>query len=81
MRSGAQGQNFPMTKWSLVLTAPQPEAIEELCTIYWKPIYGYIRHSGRSPEDAEDLTQSFFAELLDHDGFSHRAIPRCARLR
>ena len=69
-----------MTKWSLVLTAPQPEAIEELCTIYWKPIYGYIRQSGRSPEDAEDLTQSFFADLLDHDGFS-RANKEYGRLR
>lgn len=65
----APGQGFPATKWSLVLTAPRPEALEELCFIYWKPIYGYIRRSGRSPEDAEDLTQSFFAEILHHDGF------------
>ena len=69
-----------MTKWSLIRTSSRPEALEELCLIYWKPIYGFIRRSGRSPEDAEDLTQSFFADLLGNEGFA-RAKEEHGRMR
>ena len=41
-------------------------ALAELCRIYWYPIYSFIRRRGHSPEDAQDLTQSFFLHLLDH---------------
>jgi RNA polymerase sigma-70 factor (ECF subfamily) len=40
-------------------------ALEELCGIYWFPVYAYARWGGASPEDAEDLTQGFFARLLE----------------
>ena len=39
-------------------------ALEELCRTYWYPLYAYVRHQGHSPEDAEDLTQAFFAKFL-----------------
>ena len=41
-------------------------ALAELCRIYWYPIYSFVRRRGHSPEDAQDLTQSFFLHLLDH---------------
>src|SRR5688572_32879182 len=45
-------------------------ALEELCRTYWYPLYAYVRRSGKSPEEAEDLTQEFFARLLEKDLFA-----------
>jgi RNA polymerase sigma factor (sigma-70 family) len=68
------GQNgaaaFLTTHWSIVLTAQgesaaAQEALEKLCRIYWWPIYSFIRRRGSGPEEAEDLTQGFFAVLLE----------------
>lgn len=62
---------FVTTHWSLVLSARDREspqsaaALEKLCRTYWYPLYAYIRHSGQSRENAEDLTQAFFARLLE----------------
>ena len=62
---------FVTTHWSVVLSArdgQSPEsaaALEKLCRAYWYPLYAYIRHSGQSKENAEDLTQAFFARLLE----------------
>jgi RNA polymerase sigma-70 factor (ECF subfamily) len=62
---------FATTHWSVVLTAGQgasPDAdaaLEKLCRAYWYPLYAYIRRQGRSPHDAQDLTQEFFARLLE----------------
>ena len=64
---------FLTTRWSVVLSArekgsPQSaEALEKLCRAYWYPLYAYIRRLGHSPADAEDLTQEFFARLLQKD--------------
>jgi RNA polymerase sigma factor (sigma-70 family) len=61
---------FATTRWTVVLTAGQrgaPEAeaaLEQLCRTYWYPLYAYVRRHGQSREDAEDLTQAFFARLL-----------------
>jgi RNA polymerase sigma factor (sigma-70 family) len=61
---------FVTTRWSVVLTAANTEgpqvrdALEHLCKTYWLPLYAYVRRRGRSPEDAQDLTQEFFARLL-----------------
>lgn len=65
-----KSDHFPTTRWSLVLEAGVAEeeiarkALGELCEIYWKPIYGYIRGRGWGEQEAEDLTQGFFASLL-----------------
>jgi len=68
---------FPATQWTVVLAAggtPSPEsaaALERLCGSYWYPLYAFVRRSGYSPEDAEDLTQEFFARLLEHNWIAH----------
>src|SRR5205809_3397609 len=64
---------FVATRWSVVLSAqakdsPKSEdALETLCRNYWYPLYAYVRRQGRSPHDAQDLTQEFFARLLGKD--------------
>lgn len=64
---------FATTRWTVVLAAgqrPSPEAsvaLEELCRTYWYPLYAYLRRQGCSHEDAEDLTQAFFARFLEKD--------------
>ena len=63
---------FRTTRWTAVLLSAQsqapgsPEALAELCRIYWYPLYAFVRGRGSSPEDAQDLTQGFFLHLLDH---------------
>lgn len=65
------GAQFTTTHWTVVLAAKgfpakrQAAAMEQLCRTYWHPLYSYIRHRGNAPEDAQDLTQEFFARLLD----------------
>jgi RNA polymerase sigma-70 factor (ECF subfamily) len=62
---------FLTTHWSVVLQAGESEsaqagqALEKLCTAYWYPLYAYVRRQGHSVEDAEDLTQKFFARFLE----------------
>ena len=64
---------FTTTHWSVVLRAghgdlPQAaEALDFLCQSYWYPLYAYIRRNGHSPHDAQDLTQEFFARLLERN--------------
>jgi len=65
--------SFPSTHWSVVLAVGQSSnpagqaALEQLCRAYWYPLYVYVRRRGYSPEDAQDLTQSFFERLLERD--------------
>ena len=61
---------FTTTHWSVVLEAQgespaAQEALENLCRTYWRPIYGFVRRQGARSEDAEDLTQGFFALLFE----------------
>jgi len=65
-----RGTAFTTTHWSVVLEAQSEspaaqEALEKLCRTYWRPIYGFARRQGARPEEAEDLTQGFFALLLE----------------
>jgi len=63
--------SFRTTHWSAVLAAREKDssqaqrALAELCQTYWYPLYVYIRRRGNGPGEAEDLTQSFFARLLE----------------
>ena len=62
---------FTSTHWSVVVEAQgespaAEEALEKLCRIYWRPIYSFVLRHGIGPEEAEDLTQGFFADLLEH---------------
>jgi RNA polymerase sigma factor (sigma-70 family) len=62
---------FATTHWTLILSAGQGDsvgardALAQLCETYWYPLYAYVRRRGHSPENAEDLTQGFFARLLE----------------
>jgi RNA polymerase sigma factor (sigma-70 family) len=72
--STQDGAAFTTTHWSVVLAAQGPspaaeEAIEKLCRTYWRPIYGFLRRQGVGPEEAKDLTQGFFALLLERRDF------------
>ena len=65
---------FATTNWSVVLEAQgqspaAQEALEKLCHTYWRPVYSFVRREGTRPEEAEDLTQSFFALLLERRNF------------
>jgi RNA polymerase sigma factor (sigma-70 family) len=65
---------FSTTNWSVVLEAQgqspaAQQALEKLCRTYWRPVYGFIRRQGTGPEEAEDLTQGFFALLLERRNF------------
>lgn len=55
-------------------------ALEELCRAYWYPLYAFVRNRGYSPTDAEDLTQAFFARLIETRGFAS-ADPERGRFR
>src|SRR5687767_7005865 len=67
----AGAMQFTTTHWSVVLAAgdtssPQSDlALAELCRTYWYPLYAFVRRKGNSPHDAQDLTQAFFARLLE----------------
>jgi RNA polymerase sigma factor (sigma-70 family) len=69
-RGTQNGAAFTTTHWSIVLAAQgsspaAEEALEKLCRTYWRPIYGFARQQGVGPEKAKDLTQGFFALLLE----------------
>jgi len=65
---------FSTTNWSVVLEAQgqspaAQEALEKLCRTYWRPVYSFVRREGTGHEEAEDLTQAFFALLLQRRNF------------
>jgi RNA polymerase sigma factor (sigma-70 family) len=62
---------FTSTHWSIVVEAQgespaAQEALEKLCRIYWRPIYSFVLRQGIAPDEAQDITQAFFADLLEH---------------
>jgi RNA polymerase sigma-70 factor (ECF subfamily) len=65
---------FATTQWSVVLaaqgeSASADAALEKLCRTYWKPLYAFVRREGKGVEEAQDLTQAFFARLLERRDF------------
>jgi RNA polymerase sigma factor (sigma-70 family) len=76
--AASEGQGavaFTTTHWSVVLEAQgespaAQEALEKLCRTYWRPIFAFLRRQGFRPEEAEDITQGFFAQLLERRKFS-----------
>jgi RNA polymerase sigma factor (sigma-70 family) len=79
---------FPSTHWSVVFAAgrsqAEPEmagaALAEFCQVYWAPLYGFVRSRGHTVHDAQDLTQSFFAYVLEHKVYA-RVDRRKGRFR
>ena len=81
------GASFNTTHWTIVAAALQSEspasskqALTDFCRAYWPPLYTFLRRTGRSPNDAQDLVQGFFAHLLEHDTLS-RADREKGKLR
>jgi len=78
--------SFPSTHWSLIAAAgdvgdeASQAALSDLCGRYWYPVYAFIRRRGQSAENARDLTQGFFATLLDK-GYLASADPQRGRFR
>ena len=81
-----QSRRFATTRWSLVVQARECTsqtsrlALEELCSAYWLPIYAFFRHQSGDYHEAQDLTQGFFASLLQHD-FTAQLEPSRGRFR
>jgi RNA polymerase sigma factor (sigma-70 family) len=79
---------FPSTHWSVVLAAGRSEAepemagaaLAELCKVYWAPLYAFVRSRGHTVHDAQDLTQGFFAYVLEHKVYA-RADRQKGRFR
>jgi DNA-directed RNA polymerase specialized sigma24 family protein len=72
------GAAFQTTHWTLVLRAAQNEstksaqhALSVFCESYWPPLYAFLRHRGYASADAQDLTQAFFAHLLEKNTLAH----------
>jgi len=82
----ARNATFATTHWSVVLAVGRQEspqaaqALETLCRTYWYPLYAHARRQGHNPEDAQDLTQAFFAHLLRQD-FLRGVGPEKGRFR
>jgi DNA-directed RNA polymerase specialized sigma24 family protein len=82
----ADPYSFAATRWSLIVAArerdtPQAhQALSHLCESYWYPLYAYIRRRGHTADEAGDLTQGFFARMLDSDFFG-AADPTKGRFR
>ena len=87
-QAGAEARRpvFATTRWSVVLTAARNDttraqaALEKLCCTYWYPLYAYVRRRGYSAHDAQDLTQGFFAHLLERHSIT-AADPNRGRFR
>jgi RNA polymerase sigma factor (sigma-70 family) len=82
-----RGKRFATTRWSVVLAAGADpsslnarDALTTLCQTYWYPLYAFLRGRGHSAADAEDLTQAFFARVVEKQVFQH-ADPARGRFR
>ncbi len=79
---------FVATRWTVVLEAGASDApsaqalsaLSDLCRVYWRPIFLFLRRQGFTLEDAQDLTQGFFAHLIESRGYA-RADPEKGRFR
>src|SRR5215471_11839166 len=79
---------FASTRWTVVYQAADSKtssehalsALSELCQIYWRPVYFFLRRQGIRQHDAQDLTQSFFADLIENRTYA-RADPLKGRFR
>lgn len=85
-RADSDRASFAPTRWTVVLTVGRSDttrartALAELCRTYWYPLYAWVRRKGYAPQDAEDLTQAFFAWVLEKH-FIEAADPAKGRFR
>src|SRR5262249_11505180 len=85
--SDAAPRRFATTRWTLIARAAGDpassqarDALAELCEAYWYPVYAFIRRTGKNTDDAQDLTQAFFARVLEKGGLRN-ATPERGRFR
>jgi RNA polymerase sigma-70 factor (ECF subfamily) len=79
-----QPRQFATTRWSLILSAVNSQseeqnardALEELCRIYWRPVFAFVCRRGYSMQDAQDLTQDFFVKILEPTWLQHADVNR-----
>jgi len=83
-----QSEPFAPTHWSVIIAAGESQAapdiaraaLAQLCQTYWAPLYTFVRSRGHAVHDAQDLTQSFFAYLIEHKIYA-RADPEKGKFR
>ena len=88
LQTTTRDSSFASTRWTVVRQAAGSptrsqdalSALSELCQIYWRPVYVFLRRQGIPQHDAQDLTQGFFAELIDSRAYTH-ADPMKGRFR
>ncbi len=86
MEDGREQRVFATTHWSIVLAAGDASspasagALEQLCRSCWYPVYAFLRRLGHNPTDSQDLTQGFFAFLLERELIT-KATPEAGRFR
>src|SRR5215467_6663204 len=88
LQTTTRNSAFASTRWTVVRQAADSQtasrhalsALSELCQIYWRPVYIFLRRQGIPEHDAQDLTQGFFAELIDSRAYT-RADPMKGRFR
>src|SRR5215470_19486403 len=88
LQTTTRDSSFASTRWTVVRQAADSQtesshalsALSELCQIYWRPVYVFLRRQSIPEHDAQDLTQGFFAELIDSRAYT-RADPMKGRFR
>jgi DNA-directed RNA polymerase specialized sigma24 family protein len=88
LQATTRDSSFASTRWTVVRQAADSQtasqhalsALSELCQIYWRPVYVFLRRQGIAQHDAQDLTQGFFADLIESRAYS-RADPIKGRFR
>jgi RNA polymerase sigma-70 factor (ECF subfamily) len=86
MTTGPDSSRFATTHWSAVLAAGRGkstearQALDELCRVYWKPLYAFVQRQGYDADQAQDLTQTFFADLIARHDLA-RVDPARGRFR
>ena len=88
LQSTTRDSSFASTRWTVVRQAADSQtasqhalsALAELCQIYWRPVYVFLRRQGIAQNDAQDLTQGFFADLIESRAYT-RADPIKGRFR
>src|ERR1044072_9529159 len=88
LQTPTRDSSFASTRWTVVRQAANSQtasqhalsALAELCQIYWRPVYVFLRRQGIPQHDAQDLTQGFFADLIDSRAYT-RADPMKGRFR
>ncbi len=88
LQTTTRESSFASTRWTVVHQAADSQtasqhalsALSELCQIYWRPVYVFLRRQGIAQHDAQDLTQEFFADLIENRTYA-RADPTKGRFR